>query len=133
MTIMLAGGMAIAAPGMEPVHAANANLIVSTSTFCGPMVVEIIVNDPNYKDDADESMPGVTVDGNDLVMAQGSDGNWYGYIADSNMADFANNNNLGIDFGTLDTDPDLLLGASGITFDNSASVYVTNAKPMEIS
>ncbi len=129
MTIMLAGGMTVAFQGMEPVHAVSANLIVSTSTFGGPMVVEIIVNDPDYKDDADEPMPGVTVDGNKLVMAQGSDGNWYGYIADSNMAEYANTNNLGIDFGTLDATPNALLGASGITFDTSASVYVIGTTP----
>jgi len=126
MTIMLAGGMVIAAPGMEPAHAANANLFVSTSTFGGPMVVEIIVNDASYKDDDVESMPGVTIDGNDLVMAQGSDGNWYAYVADSNMAAYADSNTLGIDFGTFDDDPNNsgnFFNSTGITFDDSAVVY----------
>jgi hypothetical protein len=125
MTIMLAGGMAIAAPGMEPVHAANANLFVSTSTFGGPMVVEIIINDESYKDDDLESMPAVTIDGNDLVMTQGSDGNWYAYVADTNMAGYADGNTLGIDFGFLEDDPniDMYTSAGGPSFDSSSEVY----------
>jgi len=126
MTIMLAGGMVIAAPGMEPAHAANPNLIVSASTFGGPMVIEIIVNDPALKDDDKESMPGVTIDGNDLVMAQGNDGNWYAYVADKEMALYANTQNLGIDFGTLDSDPNNssnFFSTTDIEFDKSAVVY----------
>ena len=129
MTIMLAGGMSIAMPGVTPdAMAANPNLIVSTSTFGGPMVVEIIVNDPSYKDDTDESMPGVTIDGNDLVMAQGSDGNWYAYVAEESMAEYANTQNLGIDFGTINITPNALVDSS-ITFDTSATVYVIGTTP----
>ncbi len=131
MTIMLAGGMVIAAPGMEPAHAANANLFVSTSTFGGPMIVEIIVNDPSYKDDDNESMPGVTIDGNDLVMAQGSDGNWYAYVADSNMAAYADTQNLGLEFGTIiydkSVEPEVNIDIDGsddiVNFDDSSIVY----------
>jgi hypothetical protein len=125
MTIMLAGGMVIAAPGMEPAHAANANLSVSTNTFGGPMVIEIIVNDASYKDDDNELMPGVTIDGNDLVMAQGSDGSWYAYVANKEIANIVNTNPLGIDFGILDVNANNLLGGS-ITFDIDADVYVNS-------
>ena len=132
MTIMLAGGMVIAAPGMEPAFAENPNLFVSTTTFGGPMVVEIIVNDANYKDDDTESMPGVTIDGNDLVMAQGSDGNWYAYVADTTMATYADTNSLGIEFGTIifdlnadsgAIDDDIDSGNTIIDFDDSSIVY----------
>ncbi len=63
MTIMIAGGMTIAAPGMMPVAAAeNQLLFVSAenatfgNTFGGGQVVEIIVQDPDQSDtDAAES------------------------------------------------------------------------------
>jgi len=124
MTIMLAGGMVIAAPGMDPAHAANANLNVSANTFGGPMVVEIMVNDPNLKDDTDESMPNVTIDGKDLAMAQGTDGNWYAYVADKNMAAIANNN-LGLDFGVLIADPNtnLITALGSNVFDSDVVAY----------
>ena len=51
MTIMLAGGMVIAAPGMVPAaHAANANLFVSAENsqfdnyMSGPQVIEVVSN-----------------------------------------------------------------------------------------
>ncbi len=53
MTIMLAGGMVIAAPSMVPeAAAANSTLFVSAensifnNTFSGPQVIEIVVSDP---------------------------------------------------------------------------------------
>jgi len=50
---MLAGGMAVAAPAMVPTAAAAGALYVSAENaqfdnlFGGPMVVEVIVKDPN--------------------------------------------------------------------------------------
>jgi hypothetical protein len=94
MTIMLAGGMVIAAPGMTPAaHAANATLFVSAESsefdniFGGLQVVEIVVSDPLIAslDDVHGS-PDVTVNGSDIVMAQASDGSWYAYIADTDFA-----------------------------------------------
>ena len=94
MTIMLAGGMTIAAPSMMPeAHAANANLYVSAENsqfdnyFSGPQVIEVVVID----DDIDETNeakgePMVTINGKQLRMAQATDGNWYGYFADRIMA-----------------------------------------------
>jgi hypothetical protein len=90
MTIMLAGGMVIAAPSMMPVaHAANANLFVSAENsqfdnyMSGPQVIEVVVIDSDI-DDTDEAKgePDVTINGKILRMVQAVDGNWYGYFAD---------------------------------------------------
>ncbi|RNJ74677.1 MAG: hypothetical protein EB828_06615, partial [Nitrosopumilus sp. D6] len=51
MTIMVAGGLTIAIPGISPdAHATTverANLVVSSDRFGGPMILEIIVKDSN--------------------------------------------------------------------------------------
>ncbi|MDA7944179.1 MAG: hypothetical protein MPJ06_09320, partial [Nitrosopumilus sp.] len=86
MAIMVAGGMTIAFPGATPDAMAEprrlANLGVSTTMFGGPMVVEIVVQDPNIDDTGiQQGAPDVTFDGKDLVMIQGDDGYWYAYVA----------------------------------------------------
>ena len=108
MTIMLAGGMTIAAPGFTPAaHAANANLFVSaedTGGFVnGPQVIEILIID---EDLASTALPDVTVNGDAVVMTRTNDGNWYAYIADdasvaaiSGTAE-ARTANPGLNFGT---------------------------------
>ena len=128
MTIMLAGGMAIAAPGMEPVFAVNPNLFVSTNTFGGPMILEIIINDADYKDDTTEPMPSVTIDGNDLVMAQASSGSWYAYVADTNMVAATEGIAVGLEFGTpyVDDQRDSVIPSGSTLFDDSAIVYAAN-------
>jgi hypothetical protein len=87
---MLAGGMVIAAPSMVPTAAAAGALYVSAENaqfdnlFGGPMVVEVIVKDPNRsRTDIASGEPTVLVDNQRLRLAQGIDGNWYGYFADS--------------------------------------------------
>ena len=94
MTIMLAGGMVIAAPSMVPeAAAANSTLFVSAensmfnNTFSGPQVIEIVVSDPAIMtlDDV-HGAPDVTVNGNDVVMAQATDGSWYAYVVDVDYA-----------------------------------------------
>ena len=78
MTIMVAGGMTFAVPGMMPAaHAANANLFVSAEKnqfnnyFGGPMVIEVVINDPDIKDtDEAKGEPDVTVNGKILRMVQ---------------------------------------------------------------
>ncbi|RNJ80410.1 MAG: hypothetical protein EB829_00320, partial [Nitrosopumilus sp. H8] len=54
MTIMVAGGLTIAVPGVTPDAFAApkelANLGVSSTIFGGPMVVEIIIKDSNIDD-----------------------------------------------------------------------------------
>ena len=93
MTIMVAGGLTFAIPGTPVAHAATENLFVSAenslfdNSFAGPMVIEIVVNDPDLKDvDSLESEPDVTVNGQDIQMVQATDGNWYAYFAERTMA-----------------------------------------------
>ncbi|MGY5147046.1 MAG: hypothetical protein ACW9W4_03490 [Candidatus Nitrosopumilus sp. bin_7KS] len=115
MTIMLAGGMTIAAPGFMPAaHAANANLFVSAENsqfdnyMSGPQVIEVVVIDSDINDtDQAKGEPDVTVNGKDLRMVQAVDGNWYGYFADRNQAQIADstvaiaNIGSGLDFGAF--------------------------------
>ena len=115
MTIMLAGGMVIAAPSMMPAaHAANANLFVSAENsqfdnyMSGPQVIEVVVIDSDINDtDEAKGEPDVTVNGKILRMVQGVDGNWYGYFADRTTAQIADNTvpatvtGEGLDFGTF--------------------------------
>ena len=115
MTIMLAGGMAAAVPSMVPEAAAAGQLFVSAENanfnnyFAGVQVVEIIVKDPNAnKTNEAQPEPTVKVDEHALRMAQGTDGYWYAYIADSTNVTTAWNENIVADnhihFGYLDDD-----------------------------
>jgi len=122
MTIMLAGGMTIAFPGFTPTASAEvtqtANLYVSSVNFGGPMVLEIVVNDPSIRQtDESKGQPNVTIDGDDLVMAQGDDGSWYAYVAAQNVVDALPNTN--IDFGV---DCTKTLTVKG-DFDDAAEVF----------
>src|SRR3990167_915635 len=91
MTIMFAGGLTFAFPGVMPSASAahNANLFVSaentfsSNTFNGPMVIEVVVTDSDISalDDV-LGEPIVTVNGDRLRMLQANDGSWYGYFAD---------------------------------------------------
>ena len=115
MTIMLAGGLTFAVPGMEPAFAANANLFVSAENsqfdnyMSGPQVIEVVVIDSDINDtDEAKGEPDVTVNGKILRMAQAVDGNWYGYFADRDMASIADStaaasglSKSGLDFGDL--------------------------------
>ena len=115
MTIMVAGGMTFAIPGVVPEAEAahNANLFVSAENtafdnyFNGPMVIEVVVNDPTISDtDESKGEPDVTVNGKDIRMVQATDGNWYGYFADLTQAQRADETvsargfaGFGLDFG----------------------------------
>jgi hypothetical protein len=130
MTIMVAGGLTFAVPGVMPeAMAANANLFVSAENsqfsnyFSGPSVVEVVIIDSDI-DDTDQAKgePDVTVNGKILRMVQAVDGNWYGYFADRNQAQIADSlvdvtagNGTGIDFGDFCTAASagtLILGTS---------------------
>ena len=51
------------------------------------MVIEVVVIDSDISDTSEgEGEPDVTVQGKDMRMAQATDGNWYGYFADSDAA-----------------------------------------------
>ena len=135
MTIMVAGGMTFAAPGMMPAaHAANANLFVSAENsqfnnyFGGPMVIEIVVNDPDVKDtDDSKGEPDVTVNGKIVRMLQGSDGLWYAYFADRTQATLADatadeEDGYGLDFGDLCNRNTVI---DGITFTDTQGIAVS--------
>ena len=131
MTIMLAGGLTFAIPGVIPDVSAQsketANLYVSTTTFGGPMIVEVIVRDSNLSDtDEPEAEPDVTFDGNDLRMVQATDGYWYAYVADhDSITELDTDNNVGLDFGDLCTPEEAEALNPNESFDDSANVYVT--------
>ena len=114
ITIMLAGGMTIAAPGIMPeAFAANANLFVSAENsqfdnyMSGPQVIEVkVINSDINETNESKGEPDVTVNGNTLRMVQASDGNWYGYFASSLQASIADATadrypGSGLDFGTF--------------------------------
>ncbi|MDA8009646.1 MAG: hypothetical protein MPK75_08065, partial [Alphaproteobacteria bacterium] len=120
MAIMVAGGMTIAFPSSTPDAMAEprrlANLGVSTTMFGGPMVIEIIVQDPNLDDTGiEQGEPDVTFDGKNLRMVQGDDGYWYAYVANAKMIEefedtakrtahmLTNEDGTGLDFGTMCT------------------------------
>ena len=113
MTIMVVGALTFAISGVMPsAQAATENLFVSAenslfdNSFAGPMVIEVLINDPDLKEiDEAESEPDVTVNGQDLRMVQATDGNWYAYFAERTMAQRADatidrfSNGHGLDFG----------------------------------
>jgi hypothetical protein len=133
---MLAGGMTIAAPSMMvPEAQAAGALYVSAenamfdNTFGGAQIIEVIVIDGQDETDEVQGEPVVKVDENQLRMAQGVDGNWYGYFGDKTTvaaADTAANN---LDFGT-DADPLLVIGdwtEANNVFHSAAAGVVSNA------
>jgi Subtilase family len=88
------------------------NLFVSAENsqynnyFAGPQVIQVIVSDPSINRlNQHYGEPVVTVNGKRLRMAQGTDGNWYGYFADRNQAEIASNTaplkRHGLNFGAL--------------------------------
>jgi len=118
MTIMIAGGMTFAIPGVMPAaHAANANLFISAENsqfdnyMSGPQVVEVVIIDSDINDtDEAKGEPDVKVNGAQLRMVQAVDGNWYGYFADVVQAQIADRSanfdddsipGEGLDFGTF--------------------------------
>jgi len=63
----------------------------------GPQVIEVIVLDPVLQNtDEPRGEPSVTVDGDELRMVQGTDGNWYGYFADATQAFIADSTTEGV-------------------------------------
>ncbi len=122
MTVMVAGGMTFAIPGVMPeAMATNANLYVSAEKFSyvdskgttihpnymsGPQVIEVVIIDSDI-DDTDEAKgePDVTVNGKIIRMVQAVDGNWYGYFADRTQAETADatttSAGFGLDYGSI--------------------------------
>ena len=94
MTIMVAGGLTFAIPGVEPAQAqvsSNPNLQVSVesmadNTFGPTNIIEIIVDDSDIGD-SDDFPPRVTVDDNLITLYQTNTGDWYGYFAHTDIVD----------------------------------------------
>ena len=71
----------------------NPHLVVSAensqfeNTFAGSMVIEVVINDPDYNEVSEtEGEPDVTLNGDRLRMVQATDGKWYAYFANREMA-----------------------------------------------
>ena len=141
MTIMVAGGLTFAVPGVMPAaHAANANLFVSAenSSFdnymSGPQVIEVVVIDSDINDtDEAKGEPDVTVNGKDLRMVQAVDGNWYGYFADVKQAQIADSTaatpGVGLDFGYFCNNESNLRDGNQ---PNASSVTVTDTEGVAV-
>ena len=115
----------------------NANLFVSVENsqynnyFAGPQVVQVVVSDPDINRlDTAYAEPFVSVNGKKLRMAQATDGNWYGYFADSKQAQIADstqpaNSGFGLDFGyfcRVDSGP-----IAGVDFSDAKGVVVARS------
>lgn len=130
VSVLLLGIVAIT----TPTYASNPNLFVSAENpmfenyFSGPMVVEVIVNDPDITDTTNlNSEPDVTVNGKKLRMVQTSDGLWYGYFSDMEQALTADSSvgasGFGLDFGTFcDNGVDLGMGTSTVTISDTVGI-----------
>ncbi len=85
MTIMVAGGMSVGMLQDTPMAFAAGELTVSAEAvgnFAGIQVIEIVVNDPDRSStNESEGVPNVEINGDNVLMAQGSDGAWYAYVA----------------------------------------------------
>ena len=113
MTIMVAGGLTFAIPGVMPAaYAIQPNLYVSAensqfdSYMSGPQVIEVVVTDSDINEtDESKGEPDVTVNGKDLRMVQATDGNWYGYFASRAHATTADGiTGAGLEYGTICTE-----------------------------
>jgi len=129
LTILLTSSAAFAVPNALPqAHAStNANLFVSAENsqfnnyFAGPQVVQVVVSDPDIQRlDQVYGEPVVTVNGKRLRMAQGTDGNWYAYLADRNSAVAAANtatvSGKGLNFGGFCSSGSTTSGKSGVNY-----------------
>ena len=138
MTIMVAGGLTFAIPGVTPAaHAIQPNLFVSAensqfdSYMSGPQVIEVVVNDSDINEtNESKGEPDVTVNGKDLRMVQATDGNWYGYFASQEHAELADANgaDAGLEYGTLCTitqaENGIAITPGTISFSETNGVYV---------
>jgi len=114
--------------GLSQANAA-ANLFVSIekseseTEFSGPMVVKVTVVDPDIAaTDEPKVEPDVTVNGERFRMAQGSDGQWYGYFADAAAAQLSDAE--GLDFGVFCSAATAAGVLGDVTSDGAALTFV---------
>ncbi|CUR50924.1 Putative S-layer protein [Nitrosotalea devaniterrae] len=140
LTILLSSSAVFAMPNALPsAHAStNANLFVSAENsqwnnyFAGPQVIQVIVADPDINRlDQGYGEPTVTVNGKKLRMAQNTDGNWYGYFADSKQAQTADSTvqntvaGKGLDFGSFCSATSAKI-ATGVDFSETKGVAIAD-------
>ena len=112
MTIMVAGGLTFAIPGVIPAQAeaisSNPHLFVSAegqnsdNEISPHNIIEVVIDDPNIRETDDATgRPTVTINGADLSMVQGTDGAWYAYFGD--RASLADNGVQDIGYGEYHT------------------------------
>ncbi|MGI0082041.1 MAG: peptidase, partial [Nitrosopumilaceae archaeon] len=117
-------------------HPGHPNLFVSAENslfenhFSGAMVIEVIIRDNNISSVSEQTgEPDVTLNGNKLRMAQGSNGNWYAYFANTEKAKQADQlvplgaAGKSLDFGAFcdkSTSPSVL----GVDFTNTNGVAI---------
>ena len=118
--IIITGSVSVAFPQISPVSinevfaSHNANLFVSAENslfnnyMSGPQVIEVVIIDSDINDiNVPKGEPDVTINGKKLRMVQATDGNWYGYFADRDMAQIADSTvagnpaGEGLDFGNF--------------------------------
>jgi hypothetical protein len=121
--------MVIAAPSMVPEAAAAGSLYVSAenamfdNTFGGASIIEVIVIDPNRsRTDISQGEPVVKVDENQLRMAQGVDGNWYGYFGDEVKVEAANSATNNLTYGTNGDKQNASVALASGNFDETTDV-----------
>ncbi len=121
-----------------PAYAVNENLYVSAENslfenyMSGPQVIEVVVLDSAIWDtDEAEPEPEVNVNGRELRMVQGVDGNWYGYFADATQAFIADATTetapqgVGLNFGAFCSPDSAIFSDDGtILFSDTVGVAV---------
>ena len=142
MTIMVAGGLTFAVPGMMPGAEAdhNSNLYVSAENaefenyFGGAQIVEIVVRDSSISDTTEgaSGMPKVEINGDKFAMTQGSDGAWYGYTGNEAYVAAADalGDDYGLEYGTTctSTTATTAIGQDDTSiFDDVSAVWVSQA------
>jgi hypothetical protein len=133
----------LSSPGVKA-YSDHPNLFVSAENnifdnhISGPMVTEVIVQEDNTQLDQAIGQPNVSINGRHLQMAQGSDGNWYAFFANTNSAKQADQAALSgssgqsIDFGVFcsGSTPSSVLGidvsqTDGVAIPDSAGLSGT--------
>jgi hypothetical protein len=126
----------------QHVHATQSNpdLFVSAENsqfqnyFAGAQVIEVKVTNPSITSTNQiVAEPSVTVNDKKLRMAQGADGNWYAFFADSKSAQIADStqpigSGKGLDFGMFCSSVSAIT-ATGVDFSNTTGIAIASSAP----
>ena len=130
---MFAGGMTLAVPGFMPqtqaAETTSGLLTVSTTTLQGAAVLEIVANDPDINNVADDiAAPTVDVGSETYTMTQATNGKWYLYVVDKSTASTAEAQETGLEFGILCTSGIGGVGVAATDIDSSDAIYAEAIK-----